>query len=139
MRDTLELFCPSSQNGRIFTGSSGLFLARVTRPDGHPLLMDEVESISYSIVQVGTSYCTKETPVIGHTNISLSAADVFISKLVTDANWPFDEIGYNFHHIPNDTHDFPFPVSGANYRIVYTLLPSISYPRLEIQYRIQTI
>jgi len=139
MHDTLQLFCPMSESGRALANGSGLYLGRITHSDGQPPAPSEIASASYTVYRLDASDATVRTPMEGHTNVPLTVTEILLPELVVDENWPFDEIGYNFRHTPDDTMFSPFPVAGREYLVVYTLRPLDQPPKIIFQYRVHVV
>ena len=139
MHDTLQLFCPMNQSGRALANGSGLYLGRITHSDGRLPDPEEIASAHYTVYRLDASDATVRTPIEGHTEIPLDVTEILLEEAVVDENWPFDAIGYNFRHTPNDT-TFPlFPVAGRAYLIVYTLAPLDISPKIVFQYRVHVL
>lgn len=139
MPDALQLHCPMNEAGRALENGSGLYLARIAHSDGTPISSNEIASASYSVFRLDASDPALRIPVEGHTDIPLTVADILLSEPATDENWTFDGIGYNFHHIPDDSVLSPFPMAGRNYLVCYTLHPVESRPKIQIRYRVHVI
>ncbi len=138
MSDTLQLFCPMKENGRALENGSALFLGRITHHDERPVSPAEIENASYTIFRLDDSDAAVRIPVPGHTEVALEIDDILRNDVIVDENWPFDEIGYNFHHVLDDSTDSPFPAAGRNYLAAYTLKP-VQGPKIQIQYRVRVV
>lgn len=139
MPDALQLHCPMNEAGRSLENGSGLYLARITHFDGTSVSPGEIASASYTVYRLDASDPSLRVPVEGHTDISLTVDDILFSELTTDENWIFDDIGYNFHHVPDDSVLSPFPAAGRNYLVCYTLHPVESRPKIQVQYRVHVV
>ena len=139
MHDTLQLFCPMSESGRALANGSGLYLGRITHSDGRRPDPEEIASASYTVYRLDASDVTVRTPIEAHTDVPLDVTGILLPELVVDENWPFDEIGYNFRHTPDDTTFSPFPIAGREYLVVYSLRPLDQPPRMIFQYRVHVV
>ena len=139
MYDTLQLFCPMSESGRALESGSGLYLGRISHSNGRLPDPSEIASASYTVYRLDASDASVRTPIKGHTEVVLDVTEILLEETVVDENWPFDDIGYNFRHTPNDTAHPPFPVAGRYYLVVYTLRPVAQPPKIIFQYRVHVI
>lgn len=139
MNDTIRLFCPMTRGGRALHNGSALFLGRITHADGSAIAPEEIGSACCTIYRLDESDPTVRTAVEGHTEVPLEVEDILLSGPVTDENWPFDETGYNFRHVLDDTTHSPFPVPGRHYLVVFTLSPLDASPKLRLEYRVHVL
>ena len=139
MHDTLQLFCPTSESGRALANGSGLYLGRITHSDGQLPDPSEIAAASYTVYRLDAADAFVRTPIEGHTEVPLDVAEILLPELVVDANWLFDDIGYNFRHTPDDTTYSPFPVAGRDYLVVYMLRPLDQPPKIVFQYRVHVV
>lgn len=139
MQDTIQLHCPTNETGRALENGSALFLGRITHSDASAVLPEEIAAASYTVFRLDDSDPGVRTPVEGHAAVPLAPGDVLFAEFVKDANWPFDETGYNFRCILDDSLDAPFPTAGRNYLVVFTLEPESMPPRILLQYRVHVV
>ena len=81
---------------------------------------------------------TAATAVTGHTNVTLTVADVIFSTLQTDPMWTVDAIGYNFRHVLDVSAHPAFAIAGRRYLIEYQLTPTVGQIIL-VRFRINVI
>ena len=79
-----------------------------------------------------------QTPVTGHSGVSLPVSAVIFNTLQTDALWTRDAIGYNFKHVLEVAAHPAFAVAGRSYRIVYELTPAAGQVIL-VRFRVHAI
>jgi hypothetical protein len=85
-----------------------------------------------------TYYLDGQTPLAGHSAVSLAVAGVVYDALQTDPIWTRDAIGYNFRHVLDVSAHAAFPTAGRAYRIVYELTPASGQVIL-VRFRVHAI
>jgi hypothetical protein len=111
-------------HGTVFKNGSAIFLARVVGPDGAAVTQGDVASLRYTVYLLDDQDPDQQTPLTGHSGVSLAVSAVIYDELQTDAIWTRDAIGYNFKHVLDVSAHAAFPTAGRAYRIVYELTPA---------------
>ncbi|MDD3587971.1 MAG: DUF5011 domain-containing protein, partial [Thermoguttaceae bacterium] len=83
------------------------------------LRLDEIESIVYTIEQLGRQLTQPSATVAGHASVTIPACPWVLQNPITDTFWNADTTGYNFAHWPDSAEHFPFPTPGF-YEVQYT-------------------
>ena len=76
--------------------------------------------------------------VTGHTNVSLTVADVIFNDLQTDLLWTVDEIGYNLRHVMDVSANPAFTIAGRRFLVEYELTPGSGQVIL-VRFRVNVI
>ena len=94
----------------------------------------DVSAVVYNVYLLDKNEPDVRTTVAGHTNVSLSPADVLFDTLQSDTQ----ASGYNFRHtIPISTNN-AFTIAGRNYQVEYILTP-VAGERILIRFRINVL
>ena len=131
---------PDAQDiqGAVFKNGSAILLARVVGPTGAAVTPTDVASLRYSVYLLDEQDPDQQTPLAGHTGVSLAASGVVYDTLQTDPIWTRDAIGYNFRHVLDVSAHAAFPTAGRAYRIVYELTPASGQVIL-VRFRVHAI
>lgn len=121
-----------------FKNGSLALLARVLGAAGQPIVPADLTAASYTIYRLDETDPDSETPVAGHTAVSLEVASVVFASLQRDANWNVDEVGYNFKHTLDISAQPAFATAGIYYRLRYELVPT-SGPPLLVRFKVRVI
>lgn len=105
------MFSPATiRFGSVHANHGAFFCLRLLGEGGERLTRADIAGVSYSVAAVAGR---TETPVTGHTDVSLAVADCVLTEF---RSWTVDAGGYNVRvAIPHTTTD-PFPVRGQ-YRV----------------------
>ena len=125
-------------HGTVFKNGSAIFLARVVGATGTAVTRADVASIRYTVYLLDDQDPDQQTPLAGHTAVSLSVSGAIYDALETDAIWTRDAIGYNFKHVLDVSAHAAFPTAGRAYRIVYELTPA-SGQIILVRFRVHAI
>lgn len=108
-----------SNSATLAHGSTCLFSALVTDVRGESYDPSDINSVSYTITDISA-----ETPtaVTGHSNVSLSALNVFYSA--QPKMYMGEAIVTNFEFTPDRSTYEPFPEAGKTYRVRIDITPS---------------
>ncbi len=117
MAEALDIYGSAFKNGTV------TLLARAVGDDAQPLAIADVDSIEYTIYLLDDQAPDQRTAVEGHTDVSLTVAEVMFDSLQTDAIWTVDATGYNFRHTPDVSEHQAFAVAGRRYLVEYRLSP----------------
>ena len=109
-------------SGKALKGGTCICLARVVNRYGAPVKQADINSIAYTIWLIDTAENDTQSPVSGHENIAVTAANVLYDTLPTDAIWTEDPDGYNFMHEVVVAGNPAFAAKGQ-YWVQYTLVP----------------
>lgn len=110
--------------GTAFKNGSVTLLSRLVGGDGQNLVQADVASAKYTVYLLDDQDADTRTAVTGHTNVSLTVADIFFDALQTDALWTVDAIGYNFRHVLDVSVDQAFTIAGRRYLVEFELTPT---------------
>ena len=102
-------------HGTVFKNGSAIFLARVVGPTGAVVTQADVASLRYSVNLLDDQDPDQQTPLTGHSGVSLAVSGVIYDALRTDAIWTRDAIGYNFKHVLDVSAHAAFPTAGRTY------------------------
>lgn len=109
--------------GTVFKKGTVTCLARVVGNAVTPIGTTDIGAVSYSVGLLDSHDVDSRTAVTGHTNVSLSPAEVLFDTLQSDNRWTIDSTGYNFAHtIDISSHD-AFAWAGRDYLVEYRLTP----------------
>jgi len=125
-------------HGTVFKNGSAILLARVVGPTGAAVTQADVASLRYSVYLLDEQDPDQQTPLAGHTAVSLVVSGVVYDALQTDPIWTRDAIGYNFRHVLDVSAHAAFPTAGRAYRIVYELTPASGQVIL-VRFRVHAI
>jgi len=125
-------------HGTVFKNGSATLLARVVGAAGAAVTQTDIASAKYSIYLLDDDDPDSQTPVAGHSGVSLTVSAVIFDTLQTDALWTKDTIGYNFMHVLEVAAHAAFAVAGRTYRIVYELTPAAGQVIL-VRFRVNAI
>jgi len=125
-------------HGTVFKNGSAIFLARVVGPTGAVVTQADVASLRYSVYLLDDQDPDQQTPLTGHSGVSLAVSGVIYDALRTDAIWTRDAIGYNFKHVLDVSAHAAFPTAGRTYRIAYELTPASGQVIL-VRFRVHAI
>jgi hypothetical protein len=125
-------------HGTVFKNGSATLLARVVGMAGTPVAQSDVAAAKYSIYLLDEDDPDGQTPVTGHTNVSLAVSGVIFNSLQIDALWTKDAVGYNFKHVLEVGTQPAFAAAGRSYRIVYELTPTAGQVIL-VRFRVHAI
>jgi hypothetical protein len=114
----------SEYQGVVFKNGPAILLARVVGANGAALVQADVSTIVYTISQLDEDHPDEETPISGHSGVSLVVANVIYNALQLDALWDADATGYNFKHVVDISPNQAFPTAGKSYRVKHTLTPT---------------
>ena len=128
----------SDIHGTAFKNGSATLLARIVGQDGANILQADVYTIKYTAYLLDDQDSDSRTPVDGHTDMSLTVANIIFDTLQTDATWTVDEYGYNFRHLLDVSVDQAFAVAGRRYLIEYQLTP-VAGQMVLVRFRINVI
>ncbi len=103
----------------VFKGGSPRLCALVYL-NGSPITQADVSTITYTVYELG-SRPDDRTAITGHTDVSLSAANVIYDSLQTDAQ----ASKFNFaHQVPVSVHS-AFTTAGRSYQVEYLITPTV--------------
>ena len=111
--------------GTVFKNGAAIFLARVVGADGLPLTPAAIASAKYSVLQLDEADPNVETPVAGHSAVTLAPGAVLLASLQIDNLWSLDAVGYNFKHVLDVSAQQAFAAAGLYYRVRYELTPAV--------------
>ena len=128
----------------VFEGpdNSGLFLARVDLWTGSLITQAAITSIKYTLYDLGFGAMDAPSAVTGHTDVSLTVADVVFDTLQTDGRWTEDSTGYNFSLQLDASANPPFPASGVAQKNRYDLrvwFTPATGQVIELRFRVKTV
>ena len=109
--------------GTAFKNGSATLLARVIGSDGAAIVRADVASAQYTVYLLDDQDPDSRTAITGHTNVSLTLADVIFNSLQTDAPWTVDSTGYNFRHVLDVSANQAFTVAGRRVLVEFELTP----------------
>lgn len=124
--------------GTVFKNGSAILMARVVDEDGSAITQSDIDSATYTIYLVDDSDPDSQTAVTGHTDESLTVADVIYDSLQDDELWDVDATGYNFRHVIDVSENEAFAVAGRAYRVVAELTPS-SGQKILVRFKLHVI
>ena len=124
--------------GVVFKQGSAILLARVVKSDGSLVQQADLESASYTAYLLDAQDVDVATAVEGHEDVELEVSGLIYDELQTGDLWDVDETGYNFQHELDVSENQVFATAGRNYRIVFTLVPSVGQPIL-VRFRVAAI
>jgi len=110
--------------GEVFKNASVILLARIVGEDGGPVTQATISSISYTIYELDEADPDSQTPVSGHTAVSVSVANSIFDELQLDELWSVDSEGYNFKHVVDISQDQAFAQAGIQYQVRFELTPT---------------
>jgi hypothetical protein len=113
----------SDIHGTVFKNGSATLLARVVGHDGEAIVRADIASARYSIYLLDDDDADSRTAVTGHSDVSLTVADVLFDTLQTGPLWTVDAAGYNFCHQVNVSSHPAFAIAGRRYLVEYRLAP----------------
>lgn len=119
MAEAADLHGTAMKNGSV------TLLARIVGAGGANIIRADIGSIQYSVYLLDDQDADDRTPVTGHTDVSLTVADVVFNSLQTDVLWTADSIGYNFRHVLDVSSDAAFAIAGRRYLVEYRLTPAV--------------
>jgi len=119
MAEAADLHGTAMKNGTV------TLMARIVGADAANLVQANIGSIQYSIYLLDDQDADARTAVAGHTDVSLTVADVVFDSLQTDALWTVDTTGYNFQHVPDVSTNPAFAIAGRRYLVEYRLTPVV--------------
>lgn len=97
----------------VFEDSGFRWMARVTGSDGNDVQQSDIDSISYSVYDLGDTSSPTATG-------TLDVLDVVFDTLQTDSRWSKDSTGYNFGwNVPSSV----FAEGNKTYRIEVKFTP----------------
>jgi hypothetical protein len=118
--------------------TSPTLLARIVDSAGEPIEPDAITAIEYTVTEYREDDTSFSARVTGHTEASLTVADVILSSLQNDYLWGgFDDNGYNFVHLLNIASFEALPNRRRFYELEYTLTPA-SGQRFRLGYEVRT-
>jgi hypothetical protein len=124
--------------GTAFKNGSVTLLARIVGHGGTNILPGDIHAIRYTAYLLDDQNADSRTAVTGHTDVSLTVADVICGTLQTDPVWTVDAIGYNFRHVLDVSVHPAFAIAGRRYLIEYQLTPAFGQVIL-VRFRINVI
>ena len=119
MAEAADLHGTAMKNGSV------TLLARIVGAAGANIIRADIGSIRYSVYLLDDQDADARTPVTGHTDASLTVADVVFDSLQTDVLWTADSLGYNFRHVLDVSSDAAFAIAGRRYLVEYRLTPAV--------------
>ncbi len=125
-------------HGSAFKNGSATLLARIVGQDGDNILQSDVNTIVYTVYLLDDQDPNTRTPVTGHTDVSLTVADIIFNTLQTDAIWTVDATGYNFRHVLDVSSNPAFAIAGRRYLVEYQLTPAVGQ-MIIVRFRINVI
>ena len=102
--------------------------------DGADIQQTDVSTIVYNIYLLDNNDPDVRTAVAGHTNISLTPADVLFDTLQSDSQ----ASGYNFRHVIPVSVSNAFTIAGRNYLVEYALTP-VPGERILVRFRVNVL
>lgn len=132
MAEAADLHGTAMKNGTV------TLMARIVGVDAVNIIRADIASIQYSIYLLDDRDADARTSVAGHTDVSLTVADVVFDSLQTDALWTVDTTGYNFRHVPDVSTDAAFAIAGRRYLVEYRLTPVVGQVIL-VRFRINVL
>ncbi|MHC4179512.1 MAG: hypothetical protein ACYSWU_18525 [Planctomycetota bacterium] len=132
MADAADIHSTAFKNGSV------TFLARVVGRDGANIVQADIASAEYSVYLLDDQDADSRTAVTGHTNVTLTVADVIFDTLQNDALWTADETGYNFRHVLDVSANQAFATAGRRFLVEFALTPSSGQVIL-VRFRINVI
>jgi hypothetical protein len=111
-------------HGSAFKNGSVTLLARIVSLAGANIVRSNINTIKYTVFLLDDQNADSRTSVDGHTEATLTVANVIFDSLQTDAIWTVDEIGYNFRHVLDVSTHQAFTVAGRRYLVEYQLTPA---------------
>jgi hypothetical protein len=125
-------------HGTAMKHGSATLLARIVGHDAEPITRAAVSAAAYSVFLLDDFDPDARTPVAGHDEVELAAADVVFDTLQNDARWTVDALGYNFRHTLDVSQSPAFAVAGRRYLVEYRLTPAVGQVIL-VRFRINVI
>ncbi len=119
MAEAADLYGTAMKNG------SATLLARIVGADGANIVRADIDSIAYSIHLLDDQDADSRTAVTGHTDVSLTVANVVFDSLQTDSLWTADSLGYNFLHVLDVSANDAFAIAGRRYLVEYRFTPTV--------------
>jgi len=95
--------------------------------------------IQYTVYLLDDQDSDNRTAVTGHTNVSLTPADVIFDTLQTDSKWTVDDTGFNFSHTLDICANHALPTAGRRYLVEYRLTPEGATHPVLVRFRINVI
>ena len=95
--------------------------------------------IPYTVYLLDDQDSDNRTAVTGHTNVSLTPADVVFDALQTDDKWTVDDTGYNFSHTLVICANHAFVTAGRRYLVEYRLAPGGATHPILVRFRVNVI
>lgn len=111
-------------HGTAFKNGSVTLLARVVGGDGQPIVQTDVSSAKYTVYLLDDQDADGRTAITGHTDVSLTPAEIIFNSLQTDALWTVDETGYNFRHVLDVSENQAFTIAGRRFLVEFELTPA---------------
>ena len=124
--------------GTAFKNGPATLLARVVGSDGQAVTQADIASAKYAVYLLDDQDADGRTSVDGHTDVSLTVADVVFDSLQTDALWTVDELGYNFRHTLDVSAKQAFATAGRRFLVQYELVPN-SGQAILVRFRVNVI
>ena len=119
MADAIDIY------GTAFKNGSAVLLARIVGQSGINVVQADIGAIRYSVYLLDDHDADSRTPVAGHTDVSLTVADVVFDTLQTrPRSGRSTTIGYNFRHVLDVSAQPAFAVADRRYLIEYQLTPA---------------
>jgi len=118
MADAADIHGTAHKNGSV------TLLARVVGSDAQNIVRADVSSAKYTVYLLDDQDADGRTAITGHTDVSLTVAELIFNDLQTDAPWAADDTGYNFRHVLDVSGNQAFQVAGRRYLIEFQLTPT---------------
>ena len=125
-------------HGVAFKNSSITLLARVVGEDGRAISLTDVTAASYSVYLLDDDDADSRSVVTGHSDVSLTPADIVFDSLQTDSLWTADSTGYNFRHVLDVSQNPAFATAGRRYLVEVQLTPT-SGQKIVLRFRVNVI
>ena len=124
--------------GTAFKNGSVTLLARVVGKDGADVVQADIASAKYSVYLLDDQDADSRSAITGHSNATLSVADVIFNTLQNDELWTVDETGYNFRHVLDVSEHQAFTVAGRRFLVEFELTPGTGQVIL-VRFRLNVI
>lgn len=110
--------------GTAFKNGSAVLMARIVDAAGANVQQAGISGIAYSIFELDPCRPDQLVAVAGHSNVSLTVANVIFNALETGGLWTVDDVGFNFRHEIDVGTSAAFPKAGVQYQVRYELTPT---------------